>query len=145
MTRRSERAPPRTAHSARAVQDWTEFCGEPVPVATGQRANYSDTWQLAINTGTTVATFLMIFVLPHSQNRDSTAIQQSWMNWSAQVRHPTNSSVAEKLTENVEEMRWWFERLKTPWHNLEARVRCSLRPLAGWNRISLRKTSRRSR
>ena len=34
--------------------------------------NYSDTWQLVINTGTTVATFLMIFVLQHSQNRDST-------------------------------------------------------------------------
>ena len=32
--------------------------------------NYSDTWQLVINTGTTVATFLMIFVLQHSQNRD---------------------------------------------------------------------------
>jgi low affinity Fe/Cu permease len=37
--------------------------------------DYSDTWQLVINTGTTVATFLMIFVLQHSQNRDSTAIQ----------------------------------------------------------------------
>jgi low affinity Fe/Cu permease len=37
--------------------------------------DYSDTWQLVINTGTTVATFLMIFVLQHSQNRDATAIQ----------------------------------------------------------------------
>jgi low affinity Fe/Cu permease len=42
---------------------------------TGPVFNYSDTWQLVINTGTTVATFLMIFVLQHSQNRDSTAIQ----------------------------------------------------------------------
>jgi low affinity Fe/Cu permease len=42
---------------------------------TGPFFNYSDTWQLVINTGTTVATFLMIFVLQHSQNRDSTAIQ----------------------------------------------------------------------
>ena len=41
---------------------------------TGPVFNYSDTWQLVINTGTTVATFLMIFVLQHSQNRDSTAI-----------------------------------------------------------------------
>ncbi len=35
---------------------------------TGPGFNYSDTWQLVINTGTTVATFLMIFVLQHSQN-----------------------------------------------------------------------------
>jgi hypothetical protein len=42
---------------------------------TGPVFNYSDTWQLVINTGTTVATFLMIFVLQHSQNRDATAIQ----------------------------------------------------------------------
>jgi low affinity Fe/Cu permease len=42
---------------------------------TGPVFNYSDTWQLVINTGTTVATFLMVFVLQHSQNRDSTAIQ----------------------------------------------------------------------
>jgi low affinity Fe/Cu permease len=41
----------------------------------GEWFNYSDTWQLVINTGTTVATFLMIFVVQHSQNRDSTAIQ----------------------------------------------------------------------
>ena len=37
--------------------------------------DYSDTWQLVINTGTTVLTFLMVFVLQHSQNRDSIAIQ----------------------------------------------------------------------
>jgi low affinity Fe/Cu permease len=42
---------------------------------TGPVFDYSDTWQLVINTGTTVATFLMIFVLQHSQNRDATAIQ----------------------------------------------------------------------
>ena len=37
--------------------------------------NYSDTWQLVINTATTVLTFLMVFVLQHSQNRDAVAIQ----------------------------------------------------------------------
>ena len=36
---------------------------------------YSDTWQLVINTGTTVITFLMVFVIQNSQNRDSAAIQ----------------------------------------------------------------------
>ncbi len=36
---------------------------------------YSDTWQLIINTGTTIVTFLMVFVIQNSQNRDSEAIQ----------------------------------------------------------------------
>ncbi|MCO5129943.1 MAG: low affinity iron permease family protein [Xanthobacteraceae bacterium] len=36
---------------------------------------YSDTWQLVINTGTTIVTFLMVFLIQSSQNRDSAAIQ----------------------------------------------------------------------
>jgi low affinity Fe/Cu permease len=36
---------------------------------------YSDTWQLVINTGTTIVTFLMVFLLQASQNRDGAAIQ----------------------------------------------------------------------
>ena len=36
---------------------------------------YSDTWQLVINTGTTIVTFLMVFLIQNTQNRDSTAIQ----------------------------------------------------------------------
>jgi len=36
---------------------------------------YSDTWQLVINTSTTIITFLMVFVIQNSQNRDSEAIQ----------------------------------------------------------------------
>ena len=37
--------------------------------------NFSDTWQLVINTGTTIITFLMVFIIQQSQNRDTTAIQ----------------------------------------------------------------------
>ena len=36
--------------------------------------NYSDTWQLVINTGTTIITFLMVFLIQNTQNRDSRAI-----------------------------------------------------------------------
>ena len=36
---------------------------------------YSDTWQLIINTGTTIVTFLMVFLIQNAQNRDSAAIQ----------------------------------------------------------------------
>jgi low affinity Fe/Cu permease len=42
---------------------------------TGPLFQYSDTWQLAINTGTTIITFLMVFLIQNSQNRDSAAIQ----------------------------------------------------------------------
>ncbi|HEX6840612.1 MAG TPA: low affinity iron permease family protein, partial [Stellaceae bacterium] len=43
--------------------------------ATGPYFQYSDTWQLVINTGTTIVTFLMVFLIQHSQNRDTQAIQ----------------------------------------------------------------------
>lgn len=40
-------------------------------LATGPMFHYSDTWQLVINTGTTIVTFLMVFVIQNSQNRDA--------------------------------------------------------------------------
>jgi low affinity Fe/Cu permease len=42
---------------------------------TGPLFGFSDTWQLVINTGTTIVTFLMVFLIRNSQNRDSAAIQ----------------------------------------------------------------------
>jgi low affinity Fe/Cu permease len=42
---------------------------------TGPLFGYSDTWQLVINTGTTIVTFLMVFLIQNSQNRDSLAFQ----------------------------------------------------------------------
>ncbi len=42
---------------------------------TGPVFGFSDTWQLVINTSTTIITFLMVFVIQHSQNKDTTAIQ----------------------------------------------------------------------
>jgi low affinity Fe/Cu permease len=42
---------------------------------TGPLFGFSDTWQLAINTGTTIVTFLMVFVIQHAQNRDMRAVQ----------------------------------------------------------------------
>jgi low affinity Fe/Cu permease len=42
---------------------------------TGPLFGYSDTWQLVINTGTTIVTFLMVFLIQNSQNRDGAAIQ----------------------------------------------------------------------
>ncbi len=62
------------------------FCGRPrvfslavglivVWLITGPLFDYSDTWQLVINTGTTIITFLMVFLIQNTQNRDTEAIQ----------------------------------------------------------------------
>jgi low affinity Fe/Cu permease len=73
---------------------------------TGPVFDYSDTWQLVINTGTTVATFLMIFVLQHSQNRDATAIQAK-LDELILASEASNKLIrAERLTEEeVEDLR----------------------------------------
>jgi low affinity Fe/Cu permease len=44
-------------------------------VVTGPLFGFSDTWQLVINTGTTIVTFLMVFLIQNTQNRDTEALQ----------------------------------------------------------------------
>lgn len=44
-------------------------------IVTGPIFGYSDTWQLVINTGTTIVTFLMVFIIQNTQNKDTAAIQ----------------------------------------------------------------------
>ncbi len=62
------------------------FCGRPrvftlavavivVWIITGPMFGFSDTWQLVINTGATIVTFLMVFLIQNTQNRDTEAIQ----------------------------------------------------------------------
>jgi len=62
------------------------FAGQPVAFilalalmilwgATGPVFHYSDTWQLVVNTSTTIVTFLMVFLIQNSQNRDGAAMQ----------------------------------------------------------------------
>lgn len=67
---------------------------------------YSDTWQLVINTGTTIVTFLMVFLIQNSQNRDSAAIQAK-LDELIRVGRARNSFVGiEHLTdEELDEIR----------------------------------------
>ena len=64
----------------------SHFCGRPrvftlavgvivVWILTGPFFDFSDTWQLVINTGTTIITFLMVFLIQNTQNRETEAIQ----------------------------------------------------------------------
>jgi low affinity Fe/Cu permease len=62
-------------HASNVVgSPWTFFAAVLVTVAwafTGPIFGYSDSWQLVINTGTTIVTFLMVFLIQNTQNRDS--------------------------------------------------------------------------
>lgn len=67
---------------------------------TGPIFNYSDTWQLVINTGTTIVTFLMVFIIQQTQNKDTTAIHLKLNELIASNKFASNRLVdAEDLTE----------------------------------------------
>ena len=66
----------------------------------GPLFHFSDSWQLVINTGTTIITFLMVFVIQQSQNRETTAIQLKLNELIAANRNASNRLVdIEDLTE----------------------------------------------
>lgn len=66
----------RVAHAAGMPATFVLCCGVIILWAvTGPLFGFSDTWQLIINTGTTIVTFLMVFLIQNTQNRDGAAIQ----------------------------------------------------------------------
>jgi low affinity Fe/Cu permease len=69
-------------------------------IISGPFFHYSDTWQLVINTGTTIVTFLMVFLIQKAQNKDGKAIQLKLNELIAASRHASNRMVdIEDLTE----------------------------------------------
>lgn len=68
---------------------------------TGPIFNFSDTWQLVINTGTTIVTFLMVFLIQSTQNRDGLAVQTKLDELVRAVERANNKFMGiEKLTED---------------------------------------------
>ena len=68
---------------------------------TGPLFHYSDTWQLVINTSTTIVTFLMVFLIQHTQNRDTLAVQLKLSELIIAVRGAENRlAAAEDMTED---------------------------------------------
>ncbi|MEP6597173.1 MAG: low affinity iron permease family protein [Ginsengibacter sp.] len=80
---------------------------------TGPVFNFSNTWQLVINTGTTIITFLMVFVIQHSQNKDTKAIQLKLNELIAANSEASNRVVSiEDLTdEELEVIKKYYAQL----------------------------------
>lgn len=80
---------------------------------TGPVFGYSETWQLVINTGTTIITFLMVFLIQKSQNKDSKAIQLKLNELIAASRQASNRMVdIEDLTEKeLDQLHHYFVKI----------------------------------
>jgi low affinity Fe/Cu permease len=81
--------------------------------ATGPLFHYSDTWQLVINTGTTIVTFLMVFLIQQAQNKDALAIQLKLNELLAALEGASNRLVnVEDLSEHdLRVLREFYARL----------------------------------
>jgi low affinity Fe/Cu permease len=80
---------------------------------TGPMFHYSETWQLVINTGTTIITFLMVFIIQQSQNKETLSLQLKLNELIAAVKGASNRLISsEDLTsEELETLKKFYERL----------------------------------
>ena len=89
---------------------------------TGPIFHYSDTWQLVINTSTTIVTFLMVFLIQNTQNRDSAAVQ---VKLDELIRAANGAHNALLDLEELEEAE--LDRIRSSYQKLAARAREDLR------------------
>jgi low affinity Fe/Cu permease len=89
---------------------------------TGPHFHYSDTWQLVVNTATTIVTFLMVFLIQNTQNRDARAIHLKLDEIIRAIRPADNNMInIEKLSEEE------LEILATQFEKIRARNKSSKR------------------
>ena len=88
----------------------------------GPLFGFSDTWQLVINTGTTIVTFLMVFLIQNTQNRDSEAIQ---IKLDELIRVTSGAHVSLLNLEELEEDE--LDRIRKQYEELADRARSALR------------------
>ena len=82
-------------------------------IVSGPVFNYSDTWQLVINTGTTIVTFLMVFLIQRSQNKESLAVQVKLNELLAAQQGASNRliNVEDLSEEQINELHERFNKL----------------------------------
>jgi low affinity Fe/Cu permease len=91
---------------------------------TGPMFNFSDTWQLVINTGTTIVTFLMVFLIQNTQNRDSQALHVKLDELIRAAKGARNSMIdLDDLTDEE------LEKIKNHFANLARKSKHDLRDL----------------
>jgi low affinity Fe/Cu permease len=91
-------------------------------VATGPVFHFSDTWQLVINTATTIVTFLMVFLIQNTQNRDSEAVQLK-LDELIRANEATHNALL-----NIEELsEHELDQIKSEYERLAQAARKSLR------------------
>ena len=122
----------KSAWYSRFAKATAHFCGRPrifvvavgiiaAWIVTGPLFRFSDTWQLAINTGTTIVTFLMVFVIQNTQNRDTEAIQIKLDELIRAVQGAHNALLdLEELTEED------LDRLRVRYETLAQKARADL-------------------
>ncbi len=89
---------------------------------TGPIFRYSDTWQLVINTGTTIVTFLMVFLIQNTQNRDTGAIQTKLDELIRAIDGAHNALLDLEELDEAE-----IEHIRKDYHNLASEARQSIR------------------
>ena len=120
----------RFSNVARRIAMWTGrpvvFVGAVVTIvlwaASGPLFGFSDTWQLIVNTTTTIITFLMVFLIQNTQNRDTAAIQ---LKLDELIRATQGAHNALLDLEEIDEEQ--FERYRRSYEKLAARARQKLK------------------
>lgn len=76
--------------------------------------NFSDTWQLMINTATTIGTFLMVILIQNTQNRDAKSIHIKLDELVRGIKETRNSLIAieEQSDEEIDELKYEFKKLR---------------------------------
>lgn len=121
MIERRSRHESGLAHFATWATEWSGTTGAFIAaflvviiwLLTGPIFHYSDTWQLVINTGTTIVTFLMVFLIQRAQNKDAMAVQLKLSEIVAALEGASNRliSVEDLSEQDLKVLRIHYQRL----------------------------------